>query len=216
MMSKKSFVAQVFKGRSLLRIMQNICVEGTPLIGKILDLGGGPRSQYYEYFDISRVETLHYADLYQVTDDHLIFDFESEFPIDESTYDTILLMNVFEHIFRSDVVLTESYRVLKPGGRMLGVVPFLYPIHGVPNDFWRPTKMALEKSLIDAGFSSVQISETGHGKQLVIANLLARSLCFKPLTLLWYAVARIVDSLGNQIDRRNYPLGYIFVAEKET
>ena len=99
---------------------------------------------------------------------------------------------------------------------MLGVVPFLYPIHGVPNDFWRPTKMALERSLLDAGFSSIQISETGHGKQLVIANLLARSLCFKPLTLLWYAVARIVDSLGNQIDRRNYPLGYIFVAEKET
>lgn len=99
---------------------------------------------------------------------------------------------------------------------MLGVVPFLYPIHGVPDDFWWPTKMALERSLLDAGFSSVQISETGHGKQLVIVNLLARSLYFKPLTLLWHVVARIVDSMGNQADRRNYPIQHIFVAEKET
>ena len=75
--------------------------------------------------------------------------------------------------------------------------------------------MALEKCLYDAGFSAVQVSETGHGKHLVIANLLARSVKFKPLTLLWYALASFVDSLGNQVDRKNYPLGYFFIAEKK-
>lgn len=214
-MSKKSFIKQVFKGRSLLRIMQNMRVESASLKGKILDLGGGPKSQYYEYFDMSGAEAIHYADLYQVTDDHLVFDFESKFPVEDSAYDMVLLMNVLEHIFSSRVVLGECYRILKPGGSMVGVVPFLFPIHGVPNDFWRPTKMALEKCLYDAGFSAVQVSETGHGKHLVIANLLARSVKFKPLTLLWYALASFVDSLGNQVDRKNYPLGYFFIAEKK-
>ena len=214
-MKTKSFVKQVFKGRSLLRIQQNICIQDVSLKGKVLDLGGGPGSQYYDYFDLKQANGIHYADLYQVTEDHLIFDFEAEFPIDESTYDTLLVMNVFEHVFLSKKMLSESYRVLKPHGKLLGVVPFFYPVHGVPNDFWRPTKAALEKCLIDTGFSAIQIRETGCGKQTVIAGLLARSVRFKPLTLIWYALANFIDSIGDQTERENYPLGYYFVAEKE-
>lgn len=210
----RSFIRQVFKGRSLLRILQNNAVEGHLLDGKVLDLGGGPSSQYYDYFDSTNTQKIDYADLYQATDKHLVFDFEKEFPLADASYNNILLMNVYEHIFSSKAILSEAYRVLGSGGTLVGVVPFLYPVHGVPDDFWRPTASSINRSLYDAGFSSVTVTETGCGKQTVVAALLARGLRLKPATLIWYWIAHAIDSTGDQSARKTFPLGYSFVAKK--
>jgi ubiquinone/menaquinone biosynthesis C-methylase UbiE len=43
-----------------------------------------------------------------------------------------------EHIRNYRKAFSEMERALKPGGRMLIVVPFLYYYHGAPDDYVRP------------------------------------------------------------------------------
>jgi hypothetical protein len=47
-------------------------------------------------------------------------------------------------------------RVLKPDGRIIVSVPFLFPVHDAPHDYWRFTKYALEYLFRD-GWHIVQI-----------------------------------------------------------
>ena len=54
----------------------------------------------------------------------------------------MVLISVLEHLFDPIRAVEEAYRVLKPEGRVLGYVPFLYPYHGKP-DLWRMTKDGL-------------------------------------------------------------------------
>ncbi len=64
-------------------------------------------------------------------------------PFDTSSIDTILMFDVFEHIRDGDAALSETYRVLKPGGKALVQIPFMYPIHDAPFDYRRPTEFGV-------------------------------------------------------------------------
>jgi len=210
---RKAFVQQVFKGRSLLRIFQNMRLSTFSVSGRVLDLGGGPGSQYYDYIGKDPGTQLSYADLYQITDDHLVFDFEGKFSIGDSHFDNVMLMNVLEHIYDTQNLVTESYRVLRPGGRIVGVVPFMYQIHGVPNDYWRPTEQSLIEQMTRAGFRDIEVAATGEGMCLVMASMAARKLKFKPLTWAIYFFAEFCDKFSRS--RKQFPLGYYFTATKD-
>lgn len=72
-------------------------------------------------------------------------------PFADESIDTVLLFEVLEHLARPTAALAEIGRVLKPGGRLLASVPFLYPIHDAPHDFQRYTLHGLEQLLSEAG-----------------------------------------------------------------
>ena len=73
-------------------------------------------------------------------------------PLPSSSFDVVLLSDVMEHIARPWVLWSEMARVLKPGGRLIGNVPFLYWIHEAPHDYHRYTGFALERYALDNGF----------------------------------------------------------------
>lgn len=72
-------------------------------------------------------------------------------PIADASIDTVLLLEVLEHVRHAPAVLASIARVLKPGGLLLLSVPFLYPLHDAPHDYRRYTAGGLEAAIRDAG-----------------------------------------------------------------
>jgi len=67
-----------------------------------------------------------------------------ELPFEDEAFDLVLCMVVMEHLEDPKKAIEEMKRVLKPGGRILVSVPFLFPIHDAPGDYWRFTKYGLQ------------------------------------------------------------------------
>jgi len=64
-----------------------------------------------------------------------------KFP-DESFYGAVC-WSVLEHVPNPQLAVAELHRVLKPGGIVWIQVPFLFPYHESPNDYWRVTPNGL-------------------------------------------------------------------------
>lgn len=92
---------------------------------KILDLGCG-RGDFLKafknnLFDIKGSDIL---DINIEGIDIKKFDFSKDvFPYEDSSFDVIFSKSVIEHINSAENFLKESYRVLKPGGRILILTP---------------------------------------------------------------------------------------------
>jgi SAM-dependent methyltransferase len=59
----------------------------------------------------------------------VVADLERPFPIASDVADNVILFNTLEHVFRYQHVVGEMCRVLRPGGKALVYVPFIFPIH---------------------------------------------------------------------------------------
>jgi glycosyltransferase involved in cell wall biosynthesis len=82
-------------------------------------------------------------------------------PFDAGSFDCVFATEVLEHCPEPEIVLKETYRVLKPGGILFFTVPFLWNLHEVPRDEYRFTPFALERHLKNSGFTFVSIKATG-------------------------------------------------------
>lgn len=82
-------------------------------------------------------------------------------PLPENSVGTAFATEVLEHCPDPGRIFEEIHRVLQPGGRLFFTVPFLWPIHDAPNDYYRYTPFALEKLLQKAGFSQHRIEALG-------------------------------------------------------
>lgn len=88
-------------------------------------------------------------------------------PVQSVTADVALLFEVLEHIDAPERVLGEISRVLRPGGELYISVPFIYPIHDAPNDYWRFTRYGIERLLYRHGFTVEKV--TTHGNTICVA-----------------------------------------------
>ena len=75
-------------------------------------------------------------------------------PFPSASMDTVLLLEVLEHLGNPDDALEEIARVLKPGGQLLLTMPFLYPIHDAPHDYQRYTCHGLVRELEKVGLTA--------------------------------------------------------------
>jgi SAM-dependent methyltransferase len=82
-------------------------------------------------------------------------------PVRGMSADTVLLLDVMEHLRSPDDALAEIMRVLKPVGKLILQVPFLYPIHDAPLDFQRWTRHGLEALLQRHGFIIIEYKRLG-------------------------------------------------------
>lgn len=57
----------------------------------------------------------------------------------------IFTESLLEHLAAPWLFAAESARVLKPGGISIHVVPWVWPTHSQPNDFWRISNFGLEQ-----------------------------------------------------------------------
>lgn len=207
---------ECMKGSSLLRAVQNHDVSTfVRLHGACLDLGAkNGSSSYYEFITQADGTQLTFSDLYSTEDHILKIDLNARFPLSDSTFDNVLLFNVLEHVFDTSNVLGEIRRVLKPGGRLFGAVPFLHRYHKDPTDYWRFTHEALEILLSNAGYSNIVVRPHGLGAFTVAVHQFAAILKLRPLIFVCWRVAIGLDRIMDRVwkTNRSYYLGLYFEA----
>ena len=89
---------------------------------------------------------------------HKYLDITSKTKIEEK-FDLVLCFYVLEHIFETKLAIKNFNYLLKDKGHLLVAVPFIYPLHMQPEDFWRFTEHSLKKLFSD--FTILTIKRTG-------------------------------------------------------
>lgn len=125
--------------KSFIRAFETEIMSGLRLKGEVLDIGGGRKAQYRDLI-------AGYADAASLNIDPkleptIIANANEAFPISDNSYDTIISFNTLEHLTNDVHVVREAFRVLRPGGTAHIFVPFLFPVHGSPQDFHRHTAL---------------------------------------------------------------------------
>lgn len=87
-----------------------------------------------------------------------VFADASQLPLPDASIDTVLLLEVLEHLRHPAQALSEIARVLRPGGQLLLTMPFLYPIHDAPHDYQRLTRHGLVRDAEATGFHVDEVS----------------------------------------------------------
>jgi SAM-dependent methyltransferase len=73
-------------------------------------------------------------------------------PVPSGSFDAVLSTQVLEHVEDPGVYLSECWRVLRPGGRMLLSTHGIMVHHPDPVDYWRWTSEGLRQAVSSAGF----------------------------------------------------------------
>lgn len=129
--------------------------------GRMLDFGCGSKP-YRQLFNV---------DVYIGTDikisghDHTKEDIDVYYdgrtlPFDDNEFDSVFSSEVFEHVFNLDEILNELRRVLRPGGKMLITLPFVWDEHEIPYDFARYTSFGIVHILQEKGFKVLERRKT--------------------------------------------------------
>lgn len=82
-------------------------------------------------------------------------------PFPTSTFDAVICSEMLEHVLDPTPILREIQRVLKPGGKLLLCVPFLYRMHAEPGDFARYTHHFWQQRFMEIGFDDIVIERQG-------------------------------------------------------
>lgn len=204
--------------KSFLRREEYKALEELSIDGAILDVGGSKKSGYHEL--IKGAHTVTTGNIDESYGIDVVFDAQKTWPFSEASFDGVLLINILEHLYHYDVALQETYRVLKNGGVVAGVVPFMFNVHASPNDYFRYTKSTLLKVLHDQGFKDVRVTELGTGAFSVIYHCLLGFVRWDwlatPLIAFFGGIDKLIFYLkpDNKMSVKEMPLGYYFEARK--
>ncbi len=152
-------------------------------------------------------------------------DLNAELPfLNTSVFDTVLCTDVLEHIHNPELLFSEMVRILKPGGYLILMVPFLYWIHEVPYDYHRYSHFKL-KQFCDTHNLQVEKLDAYGGLPEVFFDLVHKGYSFnnfpfrKPFLFCWNALGsflsrrKFIKKISDR-SRQNFPMGYVLVAKK--
>ena len=188
------------------RINNRLLTESLDIMkGRVVDLGCGTAP--------------YKTDILQVADEYVGVDWENShhdqshvdifaslvepLPIDDAYADVVTAFQVMEHLPEPSFFLSECHRILKPAGRLLITVPFMWHVHEAPYDYFRYTRFGLEYLLKKNGFSEIRIEETtGYWQTAVLKwNYHSRKFARGPLKLLWMPLWWLGQQLAPALDR---------------
>lgn len=135
-------------------------VAQLPAGSLVLDLGGhrfAKRGQFnIESLDVRVI----YVNLVSTRQPHVVAD-ASNLPFRDHSFDAVICSELLEHVSSPSLVLKEVFRVLKKGGVLFATVPFVFPFHPDPVDYFRYTNMCLEMMLGEAQFADFSVKQQG-------------------------------------------------------
>lgn len=135
-------------------------------------------------------------------------------------FDTVLCTAVLEHLEEPEKAIREAFRVLKPGGYAVYMVPLFWHLHEQPRDFYRFTKHGLRYLFEKAGFDIEILHPCGgfwvtFGSEL---NYYMSSFSKGPLRLIVPILKAGSNLLCLSLDRihkaENFTWAYLVVARK--
>lgn len=154
----------IFKIKNYLKGFPNLFIFfyrlTTPLVGKkakyilnyfpqpdaiIINLGSGIMTLDNKIFDVDYIA---YPNVSVVADAlHL--------PFKDSSVDAVISKSLLEHVLNPEKLIAEIKRILKPGGLLYVLTPFMLGFHSSPNDYYRWTIPGMEELCKD--FSRVDV-----------------------------------------------------------
>jgi SAM-dependent methyltransferase len=139
-------------------------------------------------------------------------------PLRDASVHCVLCMVVLEHTRNPRRVILEFARVLKPGGKLVMVVPFLWGEHQAPHDYFRFTRHGV-RCLFDSSGLRLDLLNPIGGFFWVCARRCVNLLSFFQKGWRWVVFAVLAPFFGllfptilyfmDGMDRdRNYSLGF--------
>lgn len=215
------------KSKPLLKLLEYI-----PPYTKVLDIG---------CFDKWTQKKIHHSCLYYGLDYYAtavgwynskpdIFADAHSLPIKDESFDYVLILDVLEHVQNPEMVLQEVKRILKPKGKAIIQVPFLYPIHDAPRDFNRLTSFGWSALAEKLGFCQYTITPQGRPSEtaallqniaevkLAISLIKSKSLFailipLIPVTIFLRNILAYTEALKQSDDEYLMPHSYLITLE---
>ena len=207
---------ECLKGKSLSRVLQNREFKNITINGKTIDLGAkNGKASYYRFFNLKNSE-INYVDINPTESNVLILDLEKNLPINEKSYDSVIAINLFEHIFNIQNLIEEIYRILDDKGKLIGSTPFMKEYHSDPFDYYRYTQDFYKKAFEKVGFVNIELILVGQGLFHLVAESVGKLIKIKILRYLFWQLCINIDKLLNQFykNNKNYYCSIIFLCEK--
>ena len=217
------FVNPFYIARAGLR---DAMIEFAPqLSGQLLDVGCG-RKPYQSLFVVEKYIGLDIDS--EISRKRGIADYfydGGKFPFEDEAFDSILCNQVLEHVFNPDNFLQEINRVLKPGGKFLLTVPFVWDEHEQPYDYARYSSFGLRALLEKQSFRIIKHNKLGADASIIFqlsnAYLYKITQSFpKQIKLIFTAtVMAFINGLGVIVgkylpDNPDLFLDHVILAEK--
>ena len=209
-----------FKGYSTLRSFQILECENITLSGKCIEFGAvdGDKKNFSYYFkgepkyfysNIDKRNSKNYIQL----------DLTKKLKLKNRSFNNVIFLNVLEHLPNINIAFKELERVLKKNGHLIGSTPFIYQVHGAPNDYYRFSKDFFIKKFNKKKYKSVKIIPLGFGPFVASYSLIFPLFkilpIFKEIIL---SICFVMDSIVQIFVKTNlneiYPVGYFFKIKK--
>lgn len=155
------------------------------------------------------------------------------FSFPENQFSYAICIEVLEHIFDTEIFLSEIFRCLEHNGKLILTVPWSARRHHLPHDYFRFTPEALEQLLKAKGFIDIKIEARGNDFSVVFNKILCLiqnmffpkrklitlltlpiGLILLPNLLLFFILAHLTLKL--KIKSHFDPLGFALTAKKPT
>ncbi len=199
--------------------------ESLPEGSLVLDAGAG-EGKYRNYFNHCKVigvdncvgdSSWDYSSLDVVGDLHLL-------PFRDNVFDAIICIVVFEHLQNPFKAMEELSRVLKNGGKVFAVFPFMWEIHQRPYDFFRYSEYGFKSLAEYSNLSVIEIKELGcffRVLHYMLASFIKESfknfftffltLIFSPFIIMFLFLSDPIDRIVRMC---NYTPGYSILLKK--
>ena len=176
--------------------------------GVLYDLGCGEspyKKWLLEYVD--RYVGVDWSESLHLIQADVVANLNDPLPIEAQVADSVLSLSVLEHLREPHMMLSEAWRILKPGGDLILQVPWQWKIHEAPHDYYRYTPFGLRHLLSQAGFTEIEISPQAGFFTTIILKLnyfslglvrgprLLRGIARTLLTVGWYLGQRLASFL---------------------
>lgn len=195
-------------GKTICRASLNMKAESLNLSGLILDLGAGGERQYsyYELLRFKENSRVIAVDINQMRHPQVVADLEKGLPFKGGSFNYVLMFNLLEHIYDFGGLCSEAHRVLQTGGTLYMFVPFLYPLHADPCDYFRYTGYAVHRLLKDSGFNKIEVENLGFSPlttayflSAFMHGILQKPVCW-PILYACYSIDRMIDYMRRKLN----------------
>lgn len=140
-------------------------------------------------------------------------------PFADGRFDAAINIVTLEHVREPAQVIRELGRVLRPGGKLLLVVPLEWEEHQTPHDFFRYTRYGVQHLLEQAGFDSIDCAPVGGFFRLLARRMLNALQFFSGfwfgLAAIFFVPVGLILPWFDGLDRhKNFTLGFICTARR--
>jgi len=214
-MKKYLFILKViWEGKSVTRGYTNFSLSDIELRGKTIDIGSsGGGKTYLEFMPATEDTVFESFDIKLGNN----VDFEKDrLPAADNSYDTVIFLNVMEHIFNYQHIANEVQRIVKTRGQLIGFVPFLMWYHPDHKDFFRYTHEALEIILKRAGAKEIDMRPLYCGPFIAATQMMMLSFprILRPIIFTGGYLLDEVFFFFKQTRICRYTLGYTYICKK--